>query len=744
MEQKEYIFMEQKEYIEEFDFQKYWLVLKRRWPVATCIFAASICLTALGIVFQKPVYEATGKLLVREGHTSSLTGLNVDIGDLNALDSPFNKKDPLSTQAEILKSMPIVQKAIAVTKTSDVEQTPTPSELIEDLEVKALPGTDILQISYQSSDPKSATNIVNALMNAYIGNNVETNRGEATAARQFIANQLPQTEAAVSAAEANLRKFKEQNGVIALDQEATQAVNNIGNLNTQIDEARAELADVSARLLALQRQLRMNPDVATDLNTLSQSPGVQEVLTELQKVQSQLAIERARYQDTHPTVRNLQRQVNSLNSLLHQRVAAVTDHSQQLATGNLQLGELQQNLIAEYLQSEVSRVGLSQRIAELSHLQSLYRSRASTLPALEKSQRELERRLKAAQTTYEALLNKLQEVQVAENQNVGNARVIEAAIAPEKPVGPRSKLILIAGGVVGLLLGVAAVFLLDLLDRSVKTLKECREEFGYTLLGVIPAFDEMGRLRKSGSHVERTPLRIMNRDMPSSIVGEAYQMLQSNLKFISASQDLKTIVITSSVAGEGKSEVAANLAVAIAQVGRRVLLVDADMRHPSMHKAWHIPNRTGLSHVLASQGNVNEAIQNVMLNLDVFPAGVIPPNPIALLDSPQMESLMVELSEQYDFIILDTSPVSCADASVLGRMADGTVMVVRPEMLTMAVVNAAKERLVNTEQKVLGMVVNALDVRNEPDSYFYFTYYAQDSTMNSSDTATSNRTISKL
>ncbi|EDX84334.1 capsular exopolysaccharide family protein [Synechococcus sp. PCC 7335] len=748
--------MRDKEYTEEIDLQKYWCVLRRRWRLATFVFSSSICLTVLALASQEAEYEATGKLLIKGGRTSSLTGLNVDIGELEALDSL--QKDPLRTQAEIIQSLPTLEKAIATAEAAVIEEALTPTSLKEGLEVKAIPGTDILEISYQSPDDQTAPVIVNALMEAYIENNVETNREEAIAARRFIAGQLPQTESAVSAAEANLRQFKEENGVVDLEQEAAQAVDSIGNLDTQIDQAKTELANVNARLLELRRQLGMELETAIELNTLSQSPGVQEVLTELQAVQSQLAIEQARYQSTHPAVLNLQRQVNSLESLLRQRIRTVTTNGrQQFENSNMQLGELQQSLIELYLQLEVDRVGLSQRVSELSDLQGVYRRRASTLPALEKTQRELERRLQASQTTYEALLTKLQEVQVAENQNVGNARVVEAAIAPESPVDSRRELILIAGILAGSLVGISAAFAQDLLDRSIKTLNDCREQFGYALLGAIPLFNETSNLHRSKSHSKQlassvfSNVRTRSRNVHASVVTEAYQMLWSNLKSVTSRQELKTIVITSAAAGEGKSEVSVNLATTIAQSGQRVLLIDADMRHPSLHKTWNISNRVGLSSFLVGQSSAQDTIQSVMPRLHVLPSGWISSNPVDLLDASSMERLIAELSEYYDFIILDSSPfVGCADPSILGKVADGVVLVVRPGVLNAKAANAAREHLMSTEQRVVGMVVNALDVKNDPDSYFYSTYYTRVDEINSRDrsvvpdTVVSNQGIFRL
>jgi capsular exopolysaccharide synthesis family protein len=199
-------------------------------------------------------------------------------------------------------------------------------------------------------------------------------------------------------------------------------------------------------------------------------------------------------------------------------------------------------------------------------------------------------------------------------------------------------------------------------------------------------------------------------------------MLQANLKFLSSDKELRAIVVTSSVPKEGKSEVSANLAVTMAQVGRRVLLVDADMRHPSQHHIWGLTNLIGLSNILVGEAEFKVAVREVMSRLDVLPSGVIPPNSVGLLDSKRMASLIETFSKNYDFVIFDTPPLAgVADAPILGKMADGILLVVRPKVVDSASANAAKEFLVRSGQNVLGLVANGVIIKNEPDSYFYYT-----------------------
>jgi polysaccharide biosynthesis transport protein len=196
-------------------------------------------------------------------------------------------------------------------------------------------------------------------------------------------------------------------------------------------------------------------------------------------------------------------------------------------------------------------------------------------------------------------------------------------------------------------------------------------------------------------------------------------MLQANLRFMRSDTELKTVVISSSVPREGKSTVAANLAAAIAQVGRRALLIDADMHRPRQHEIWNIPNRIGLSEVIMGQAATETAVQQVLPFLDVLTAGTQPPSPLALLDSDAMSAFLAQVSDVYDLIILDTPPlVFEADATVLGKMCDGLLLVVRPGVVDSVSGAMAKEFLEQSGQNVLGQVVNGVIIENEPYSYY--------------------------
>jgi capsular exopolysaccharide synthesis family protein len=706
---------------EYINLQQYWFILKRRWLPGSAVLGFVLLFTGLVTFLQKPVYQAQGELLFKKTDTTfSLTGLGKELGSLDSIQS-----NPLDTEAEIIRSVAISQNVMTALNLKDKQGVPIKrKEFLKRLEVKSIKGTDVLELSFKSTVPQEAVAVVNQLMNFYLENNIRTNRAEATAARRFIEEQLPKTKDTVRQAEAALRGFKERNKIVALQEEAKSAVTVIADLESRIAKAQVDLTNANTRSAALQNQLGMNSQQATAISSLSQSRGVQKVLEDFQAIESQLEVERSRFQEDAPVIVNLKSKEALLKDLLQKRIKQVLGDQKQSVDGNLQIGELQQRLTSEFVNSEVERLVLTNQIAALANVNFNYKERANVIPQLEQSQRELEREVQAAQATYETLLKKLQEVRITEQQNVGNARIIQAALVPEKPVAPRKLLNFGLGGVVGILLAVITVLVLDARDTSLKTVREVRELLGYTLLGIVPNFEKIDKLGSRNRDLEPGIPKIPVKDDPRSLISETYGMLYANLKFLSSDKEVRVITITSAVPKEGKSTVCANLALAIAQLGFRVLLIDADMRHPSQHTVWELPNSLGLSNVIVEQIQLKTAIAQAMPNLYVLTSGLVPPNPLALLNSRRMASLIEDFSQTYDFVIIDTPPISAAaDARILSAMTDGMLMVVQPKLVDSASAIAAKELLEQSGQNILGMVINAVIPENEPDSYFYAKEY---------------------
>ncbi|MBW4506576.1 MAG: polysaccharide biosynthesis tyrosine autokinase [Scytonematopsis contorta HA4267-MV1] len=735
--------MESLPQFEEVDVRKYLQVLQRRWLPAVGVCGVVITLASVVAITIKPNYQAEGSLLIKANRTASITGVGENLGRLDGVTANNN---PLVTQARIITSNPILQKTIDTLNIKDNKGKPISTrDFSKQLVVADSVGSDVLQIAYKDTNPELAAKVVNTIIDVYIKDNIEANQEEALTALKFVKQQLPTAEASVRKAESELRQFKEKNRVVLLYEETAASVRTITELEGKITQAQAQLVNTDAKLQKLRSQAQVNPQEAVMSVELSQTPGVQKVLAQLQEAESQLKLENTRFQPGHPAIINLEEKVVALRSLLNQRTEQVVGGGQPIQQADLQLGQLRQGLITDITRAEAERSGLEKQIGTLINQWSAYKQRANYLPRLEQTQRELERKLKAAQGSYETLLSKLQEINIAENQRIANARVVSYAQVPTIPQGPRRILFIIAGGAGGLFIGLIVAFGLDLTDRSVKTVKEAKDVLKYTLLGVIPALGRNGT-RNSKNHssvagIDRPLPQIIGRDVPHFPFGNAYQILQANLKFLCSDKKLKSLVVTSSVAKEGKSEVAANLAVAMAQLGRRVLLVDADMRRPIQHHVWELTNALGLSNMIVDQEiSIENVVQEVMPYLDVLSSGVVPPNPMTLLDSQRMASLIENFSNHYDFVIFDTPPLAgTADAAILSNLTDGILLVVRPGVVDLNSANSAKEFLTQSGQNVLGIVINGVNVKSEPDSYFYYTSYNAEpsSTTDSLTTATS-------
>ena len=709
-------------------FQEYWQILKRRWLPALAVFASVVALSAYSTLKEKAVYEAEGKLLFKKSTPgSALTELGKEIGQLTPAAEQSN---PLTTEIELIRSVESVEKTIKKLKLQDEKNNHLKTkDFLKNLTVASIRGADILTVSYKDKNPKIAADVVKSMMIFYIDNNQKVNRLEAVSVRQFIERKLPYSNNNMRKAAIELSKFKEDNKVVNLEQEASSAVNVMAGLESQIDQAKSDLIKATAQSKEFEDELQMNPQQALAASNLSQSSNVQEALKEYKQIERQLAIEQNRYLESSPIITRLETKKATMKALLDKQIQQVLGGQQPLLNQSLQLGEVKPRLIEEFIKVDVQRQGLAERVTLLSNALGGYKERVKALPKLEKEKRELERKLKEAESDYEELQKKLQQIRITENQQVGNARIVQRPSVPEEPVRSRKTLLLVSGSLLGTLLAIVAAMLLESQDKSVKTIEEAKELFGFTLLGVIPDHRKSEknswlnplRFKSAAQDSEPSSRQIVVKDTPHTNISAAYRMLQANLRFLSSDKELKVIIVSSSLPQEGKSTVAANLAATVAQLGRKVLLVDADMHRPVQHQIWELPNQVGLSNVIVGQAELKSSIAQVMDNLEVLSCGVIPPNPMALLDSQRITSLIKQFSANYDLVIVDAPSLNvAADALILGKKADGILLVVRPGMLDSGNVAFTKDLLKKSSQYVLGMVVNGVIPKNEPHSYYYF------------------------
>lgn len=727
--------MEYDNHLEDINWQKYLLILKRGKFIILTSFCVVFAFGLWRALTLQPKYNSEAKLLVKSSSTPSLTGLGgEDLGKVEALTKESN---PLEAQSEILLSNLALKQTIEELQLKNNQgKLISINKLDSDLYVAVSSKTDVLKVKYTHTDPQTVAAVVEKLVEIFIERNINDNRAETEAARKFILKQLPRSERNLKQAELALQQFKEKHNISYLPQQSSSKINEIKELNQKIEDVQGELVDVTARLKDLTIRTNLDPEEAAILVRLSQVSGIKDMLANLQNAESELARAQTRFYPQHPTVIGLTEEVADLKKLLQERVEEKAGSTTEVNWRDLQVADLQESQIKDIVNLNEERIGLEEKLAEMSKILSSHQQEVRYWPQLEQKLNELKRKVVASQRTYETLLTRLQEINATENQNIGNIRVISPAMVPSIPANQRNKKMIVLGsGFFGILIGIALVLLLDMMDKSLKTVQDVKQALPFSLLTVIPDSNNNSSELVSS---ELSLSGLISSEKHDYSVSDAYQLLQANLSFYKE-KPLKIITITSSLPNEGTSKICANLAAMMAQTERRVLLIDCNMRCPKQHQIWGLDNSIGLVNVILnyisldnfnlnnfSYGSVDKimsntaaienAVHNVRPNLDILTSGGMFSNTIALFETMAMKALMQKFRKTYDLVIIDAPDLNGkADAGLLGKFSDGTIFVVRTGVADSESVRAAKEFLKNSEQKVLGMVVNEESINSKPN-----------------------------
>ncbi len=692
----------------DLNLSEYLLKVKRRWKPALAIFLLTLGTTAVLSLLQQKTFRAEGKLLFKQKSAAALTGVGEQIGTLEPL---LTNQTPLSTQKEVITSEPVIQQVIDTLKLQDDEGEPLkPEDLEKKLTIELVGGSDVVDITYKHPNPKVAADVVNTLMDVYLQEQIRSNQSEPASAREFLDKQLPSMETKVANAETSLESFRTKNNIVDLNEEKKTIVADLGALNQQISTVGSELQGLQAQTSALQSQLGLDLPQAIKANQLGGSPQVQSILDQLAETETALAKERQRFNEKHPSIASLKEKKTALTSSLEELIAETVGQGVEVSQGVLRNDNgIKENQLEKFITLKIDELSKQRQVAALYQSQQDYLQRAKKLPQLEKQEKELLRQVETAGKTYKTLLDSLQEVTLAENQQSGNAQIVELAPVPEQ--GSSGKLPLLASGVIlGALLANLSIILLEMQDRTLQTVAEIKKKFAYNVLGITPL---------------EPPIyqgRVIAREEPDSFSGEVYRMIQANLKFLTSDNRPQVMLITSSVPEEGKSTVSANLAAAISQLGRRVLLIDGDLRRSSQHRLWGVDNRLGLKDILTGDKTLEQVLSQPMPNLDLLPSGMIRSNPLALIDSVEMSSLVASARKNYNLVLIDSPPLPVtADVLTISKLVDGILFVTRPGIVEQESAELAQETLRTTGQKVLGMVINGV----KPHDFDRYSYHAR-------------------
>jgi polysaccharide biosynthesis transport protein len=690
------------------DFSRYWNVCKRRWPLIAGIFSATVGTTMLVTFLLKPVYQADAEVINQgPNQLSALLGLAQQLG---ALGGSGGTSNPLKTQAEIIRSRPVVQEVITSLNLQDNDgESLKYDDFLDNLETEEVRGTDVLSVSYRSKDPQEAVAVVKKLMSLYLKNNLAFTRSQAASARQVLERQIPKTELEIKEAAADMRRFQETNNVVDLSAEAEAGIKVRIELGGQILANRSKSTAALSQIASLQKQLGLNAEQAIAFSTLSQAPAVQQAFTDLSQIESQLAVERVRYRAPHPKITAIEKKRNSIKELLEQRIGQILQQPMFVSEGDLQMGNLRIDLATGLVRALNESQALIGQQALLNRSYQELETRLADIPRLAQQQMQLKQRLTIAQGTLVDLTKNFVTAKVAEDVNDGSVQLLSPATLQDEPVFPRPLLNLALGILAGTLFSGIAIFYLDQRDTLARSERDIRKFFAYPVLATIPKFTHAVDTHCSSQ--DQVAFSLPVRDQPYSLASTAYQLLKANLVALNSAHLARVIVVASTEDGEGKSTVAANLAAVMSSLDRKVLLIDADLRQPSQQNIWGLSAPVGLSNLLMDGVERSQTIAHVMPGLEVMSSGPPPANPIPLIDSMQMKKLLSQVSTDYDCVVIDTPALSVTpDALILTQQANGHLLLVaQPGSLNIERAKAVQSVLQQSNTSVLGLVMNGVD-----------------------------------
>ncbi len=588
--------------------------------------------------------------------------------------------------------------------------------------------SDIIEVGIRRNSPVEAAVIANAYANTYQHRNFEGSRAASRQLREFLESQMRQRERTLQKAEEELQRYQERHGVVIPDAESRRVIDQVARLEAQKEELQIQIDARNNTLQSLQNQLaEQEPDVARGLTSsdMAYIRRIQENMAEIE-FQRDLAISRnpetvggQRYQDR---IRQYDEELENLRRTLQKRT---DEFVQTLSPGDEgYLRQLKQRIATEQIELQGLRI---QRNAKERSLRE-YEREFEQLPAMNLQYARLERTKRSNEQLYLKIEEEFNQAIIAEQSEFGSVHIIDDALIPNSPVSPNLQLNLIIGLFLGLVFGVGFVFLREALSTKIRTPEDIKKENIVNLATVANMYGEVNRISNKGyvslkgRVINGYVITITN---PLSPVSESIRALRTNLQYAQVDKPVKTLVMSSPNPGEGKSTIAANLAVSYAHGEKKVLIIDADLRKPTLHNVLDLNRKPGLTNILFENLDLSQGIQKTVVdNLYAISCGDTPANPADLLGSEKMKKLLSALEEQFDIIIFDTPPILAAtDASVLSTICDGAVIVAASRRTKVEELKVAVEAIENVHGRVFGTVLNKFDQRDSYGSAYTMQYY---------------------
>ena len=570
------------------------------------------------------------------------------------------------------------------------EQSRAIDEFLKRLTVSPVRNSRLVDVAFRSPDAQLSSRVANALAKQYIEQNLEFKFLATKEATDFLTERTAEQRQALEKSEQALQQYREKTGAMALEDRQNIVIQRLADLNAAVTRARTDRIEKESVYDQI-RSIQNDRSAVDTFPAILNNTFIQQLKAQLNELQRQEAQLSEKLGKRHPEMVKVQSAIDSTEARIEvevQKVVQALRNDFQAAQANersLQASLEQQRGEAQELNRAAIQYGVLQRDAT------------------------------SNQSMFTGLLERSRETGISGELKTSNIRIVDKAEIPREPASPRPVLNLVVALVGGLFLGIGLAFFLEYVDSRIKQPDELKLHLGLSFLGMVPAF----RLK------DTTGPPLIGNGMPTEFA-EAFRGIRTSVLFSSADAGSKSIVVTSTGPGEGKSVVSANLSMALALAGQRVLLIDADMRRPKAHELFGVSQEPGLSNVMVGESKASDAVRRTLTpNLWLMAAGKHPPNPAELLGSKRFKDFMASLGEHFDWVIVDSPPVmAVTDASIIAHDATGVIFVVGADMTSRGAAKTALEQLDSAKAKYVGGVLNRVNVHSSP--YYYARHYKRE------------------
>jgi capsular exopolysaccharide synthesis family protein len=683
----------------------------RRWWF---LFTAAIVMTAAVVVVrhQKPVFRATGTLFIDMSSPKVLSDVN-EVVSLGAT-GYFGSRAYYAAQVQILQSRDLAaivvnrmglarderflglsdpDRALTRQQKEQIIANADPAGMLAGRVIVELPDDQMIaKVSVEDTDPEFAKDLVNAVLTAYKDRNIDQKRRvvrDAYADLRAIHRDLAE------------KRQKSQQALFKFEKENDLSDNRRRVVNERLSELARELNRVSTERLRAQQDLAQLKKVRGTRDIFSASaPAVMRdaLVGELKRRYLELEIRRKEldsvYLDKHPKVFALTEQMDKLVALATRHVNAMVDMAQQQYQGAQ--GE-ENDLLDRFAKAKADDAEI--RLTKIAHEQLIAKADEDKM-------------------FYEKVAKRLAETDLTKEVGVNNVSVLDFAVTPGAPVRPNTRLSLVLGAMLALLVGFGVAIVVDLLDNTVKDRQDVEQVLGVPYLGAIPNY-VAGDIE--GPQLPDGKIDLYAYYRPNSRVAEASRSVRTNLLFMKPDKPLRSLLVTSANPREGKTSTSTTLGITLASATGRAILVDTDLRKPRMHKIFGVGNDVGLTSFILSSDTIDKFTQRTEVpGLDVLTCGPLPPNPAEILHTDRFKELVRQLNERYEAVVFDSPPVEIvSDALVLGSLVDGVVMVVYAEKSKREPVDQTLTALRSVNAHLLGIVLSRAAQRGSGYGYYY-------------------------